>query len=89
MITAFTLLRFPRTSAVSEEVGIYALVERVLLEPDDKNPQRIQLWGAFATNRSAATPKKGYVYFTLPDSQQAAAQKEWSDFKTMPAPAKL
>jgi len=81
LVTAFAVLRSPATSATSESVGIYALVERVVLEPDDKNPQRIQLWGAFATNRSAANPKKGFMYFKLPASQQATALKEWADFK--------
>jgi hypothetical protein len=82
LVTAFAVLHIPATSAASEQVGIYALVERVVLEPDDKNPQRIQLWGAFATSRSTANPKKGYMYFSLPASQQATALKEWADFKS-------
>jgi len=81
LVTAVALLRIPETSATSEFTAIYALVERVVLEPDDKNPQRIQLWGAFATNRSTANPKKGFMYFKLPPSQQATALKEWADFK--------
>jgi len=81
LVSAFALLRVPATSAASEFVSIYALVERVVLEPDDKNPQRIQLWGAFSTSRSTTTPKKGYMYFTLPASQQSTALKEWADFK--------
>lgn len=82
LVTALAVLRIPATSSASEQVGIYALVERVVLEPDDKNPQRIQLWGAFATSRSTANPKKGYMYFTLPATQQATALKEWADFKS-------
>jgi hypothetical protein len=82
LATAFAVLRIPATSAASEQVGIYAIVERIVLEPDEQNPQRIQLWGAFATDRTTANPKKGYMYFTLPASQQSTALKEWADFKS-------
>ena len=80
LVAGFSVLRVPATSA-SEQVGIYALVERVVLEPDDKNPQRIQLWGAFVTSRTRTNPQKGYMYFALPASQQSTALKEWADFK--------
>ena len=83
LIMAFAVLHVPAAAAPSELVGIYTVVERVVLEPDDRNPQRIQLWGAFATNRTRANPQKGYMYFMLPNSQRAAALKEWSDFKNL------
>jgi len=83
LIMAFAVLHVPAAAAPSELVGIYTIVERVVLEPDDRNPQRIQLWGAFATNRTRANPQKGYMYFMLPNSQRAAALKEWSDFKNL------
>src|SRR3954469_22892949 len=89
LAAAFAVLRIPATSAASEQVGIYAIVERVVLEPDDKNPQRIQLWGAFATNRTTTNPKKGYMYFTLPSSQQATALREWTDFKSIAGSGKV
>ena len=76
-------LLFPITLGASETVGIYALIERVVLEPDQTSPQRIQLWGAFSNNRDAKNPKRGYMYFTLPVSQQETARKEWTDFKTI------
>jgi hypothetical protein len=32
----------------SDPVGVYALVEKVVLEPNEKAPERIQIWGAFS-----------------------------------------
>ncbi|MBW8895458.1 MAG: hypothetical protein JF613_04655 [Acidobacteria bacterium] len=32
----------------SDMVGIYGIVEKVVLEPSDAAPQRVQVWGAFA-----------------------------------------
>jgi hypothetical protein len=83
LVTTFSMLRVSTISASSELVGIYAIVERVVLEPDDRGPQRIQLWGAFATNRTRAKPQKGYMYFVLPNSRQDVALKEWGDFKNL------
>ena len=33
--------------AASGQVSIYAIVEKVVLEPNDSAPERIQIWGAF------------------------------------------
>jgi hypothetical protein len=33
-------------AAPSDPVGIYALVDRVILQPDTVAPQRIPIWGA-------------------------------------------
>jgi hypothetical protein len=71
----------------SEMVGIYAIVDKVVFEPDEKSPVRIQIWGTFVTNRDA-TPKRGYMYFKLPGAfppQDAneAAKKEWADLKAV------
>jgi|SRR5688572_19510146 len=77
------ILLYPITLGASETVGIYAIVERVVLEPDPQSPQRIQLWGVFTTNRDLKNPKRGYMYFALPASQQETARKEWADLKAI------
>jgi hypothetical protein len=70
----------------SEIVGIYALVDRVVLEPTSQ-PERIQIWGVFATNRDSANPKRGYLYFRLPAGFQGdvneIAKKEWADLQAV------
>src|SRR2546427_12470263 len=32
----------------SGPVGIYAIIEKVIFEPSEQAPERIQIWGAFA-----------------------------------------
>ena len=41
------LFAAPRLFA-SGPVGIYGIVERVVFEPSEQAPERIQVWGAFA-----------------------------------------
>ena len=43
LLTAGTFQAF-----ASDPIGIYALVDKVVLEPNEKNPERIQIHGAFA-----------------------------------------
>ena len=72
----------------SDFVGVYALVDKVTLEPTADNPQRIQISGVFSManpdDRNAyLRPQRGYLYFTLPPEKPYAslALKEWSDLK--------
>jgi hypothetical protein len=74
----------------SGPVGVYAIVERVIFEPDEQSPERLQIWGTFSfveLNRSAnaysTSSRYGYLYFTLPSSNAAAAKTEWTDLKSI------
>ena len=75
----------------SGSVGIYAVLEKVVFEPSEQTPERIQLWGAFAfvDARTSQTtmPRYGYLYFKVPSNWSAAAkkrvQREWSDLKSV------
>ena len=75
----------------SGPVGIYAIIEKVIFEPSEQAPERIQIWGAFAVvdgglTRPGATskPLRGYLYFKLPNgSAQAATKAEWEDLKSV------
>jgi|SRR5579864_891132 len=42
----------------SDPVGVYCLVEKVVLEPNDANPTAVEIWGAF----SFAVPPSGGRY---------------------------
>ncbi len=75
----------------SGPIGIYGIIERVIFEPNEQAPQRIQLWGAFeyvdggirGTGATTA-PQRGYLYFSLPTgAAQAAAKAEWVDLKAV------
>jgi hypothetical protein len=73
--------------AASDPIGIYAIVEKVIIEPNEAAPQRIQVWGAFALAvqpvDSYTAPARGYMYFTLPSGNEATAKKEWADLKSV------
>lgn len=34
--------------AASDPAGVYAFVDKVVFEPDQKSPERVQVWGGFA-----------------------------------------
>ena len=77
----------PVSAAASGPLGIYGIVEKVVFEPSETAPERIQVFGAFAfvDDGNATEATRGYLYFTLPEdkSQQAAARTEWSDLKAV------
>ena len=83
-----TLLGIGTTRALaSDPVGIYALVDKVVFEPNETNPERIQIWGAFAiaegngyTYRNA---ERGYLYYKTNSEKPAACRNEWSDLKSV------
>ena len=72
----------------SDMVGVYSVVEKVTLEPSEKAPERIQIWGAFALadGRDGSTygpAQRGYLYYTCPSGQESVCRKEWSDLKSV------
>lgn len=74
----------------SGPAGCYAIVEKVVLEPNDASPKRIQVWGLFAITDGKSgngyfEPQRGYLYFNLPKGEQSekAALAEWNDLKSL------
>ena len=72
----------------SDMVGVYAVVEKVVLEPADTAPQRIQIWGAFALadTKSGSTygpAERGYLYYACPQGKDSICRKEWADLKSV------
>jgi hypothetical protein len=76
----------------SDPTGVYAIVDRVVLEPDTVNPQRIQVWGVFAVARpcmpsycdmNAYLPaERGYLYF-VGDGTNLAVRAQWADLRAV------
>src|SRR5262245_24160329 len=59
--------------SASGGIGVYGIVEKVVYEPNEQAPQRLQVWGAFAyVDGGAASPgsvtpaRRGFLYFALP-----------------------
>lgn len=83
----------------SGPLGIYGIVEKVVMEPNEKTPERIQVWGAFAyvdgagaQSLTVSPAKRGYLYFRLPTagadgvtnrSQVEVIKNEWADLKAV------
>jgi hypothetical protein len=78
----------------SGALGIYCIVEKVVFEPDEKAPTRLQLWGAFAFVESSGGPglivssaARGYLYFRLDGGAYPAREdvirREWADLKAV------
>ncbi len=74
--------------AFSDHVGIYTIIDKVILEPNVTAPERIQLWGAFATasardRNSYDPPLRGYYFYSLTPGKEEACRKEWADLKSI------
>jgi len=68
----------------SDFTGIYARIDKVVLEPATGSPERIQIWGVFSIsdgNRvTFSAPARGYLYAKLEANAQATLA-EWNDLK--------
>jgi hypothetical protein len=82
----------------SGRIGFYGIIEKVVFEPSEEAPERIQLWGAFlyvdggASKNTAVSPaKRGYLYFKISSgysgytspAQMDRTKKEWADLKSV------
>jgi hypothetical protein len=74
------------TARASDFASVYALIDKVVFEPNADKPERIQIFGVFAVartdDRNLYQPaQRGYLYFTLPNGQRDLALREWADLK--------
>ena len=74
------------TAQASGPVGVYALIDKVTLEPSAENPERILIYGAFSIRTdnqgTFQAPQRGYLYYALPSgANKAVILREWSDLK--------
>ena len=74
------------TAHASDWVAVYALVDKVVMEPNPDKPEQIQIWGVFSMAKpnernTYQAPQRGYLYFKLPKNKEDLARNEWTDFK--------
>lgn len=85
-ITVSMLAAGVTTAFASDHTAVYALIDKVVLEPNADHPDRIQVWGVFAIAKPGSldylAPQRGYLYFKLADDPQAA-RNEWADLKSV------
>lgn len=93
VVAAIALAMSAALVEASGPIGVYGIVEKVVLEPNPSAPERIQVWGAFAYAEIGGGPiayspaKRGYMYFRLPANATPAAvdtiKKEWADLQSV------
>jgi hypothetical protein len=87
VLLALPILAF-ETAAYSDRTGVYARIDKVVLEPDATAPERIQIWGAFAlaskeNRNSYDSAQRGYLYFSCKVGKEEICRKEWADLKAI------
>jgi hypothetical protein len=70
----------------SDPTGLYARIDKVVFEPNDQNPERIQVWGSFALAKAGSrddyqNPAEGFMYFSVSGDKPELCRKEWADLK--------
>jgi hypothetical protein len=76
------------SAMASDPTGIYARIDKVVLEPNGDNPERIQVWGTFAlakknTRNDYEKPVRGYLYYSLDKKKEEMCRQEWADLKKL------
>jgi len=74
--------------AASDPIGIYAAVDKVLVEPSEGPAERVQIWGAFAlaakeSRNAYAEPQRGYLYCGLEQGKEEECRKQWEDLRRL------
>ena len=86
LAVAVLLLALAPAARASDPTGIYAVVDKVILEPSTGSADRIQVWGVFALAEGRggdeyAEPRRGYLYFTVVKGKEDVCRKEWADLQ--------
>jgi hypothetical protein len=78
---------FVEVVSASGPTAVYALIDKVTLEPNANHPQRIVIYGVFSTAENTGNaysePQRGYLCFTLPTQNSELALREWFDLKSV------
>ena len=76
------------TARASVPLGVYAVIDNVILEPGDAEPQRVRIWGTFALwddrpGLGYRPPERGYLYYSCSKEQSRICRNEWADLKSV------
>ena len=88
LVIAGACLAATVTVRASDFVGVYAVVESVVLEPSAAAPERVQIRGAFALSEGArgsnyGEAQRGYLYYSCPAGKQDICRREWADLQSV------
>jgi len=69
----------------SGPIAVYALIDKVALEPNASQPQTIRIDGVFSvsvnTGGSYSPPQRGYVYLSSAGQRAEDVQREWKELQ--------
>jgi hypothetical protein len=87
LVSAVALFIGASSAVASDPVGVYAFIDKVVLEPNEQKPERIQIWGGFALAEgygyTYAPAKRGYLYYSIKPGDEETVRKEWADLKSL------
>jgi hypothetical protein len=90
LLTAGMITAAMNTTSVAKGggVGIYAIVDNVVLEPDNTSPERVRIDGTFVvpirmSSGGYARPQRGFLYFKTVPGRENAAKREWAALKSV------
>jgi hypothetical protein len=91
MLTACLAIAAVQVRA-SGPTSIYAIVEKVVFEPNDRAPERVQVWGVFSVvetgnpgtyGQAYSKPERGYLYFKASGDRRSRDVAAWTDLKKL------
>jgi hypothetical protein len=68
----------------SGPIGVYCIIDKVVLEPQKEKPDRVQLWGTFVLAKRGdkySNPVQGYLYYQAEKGSEDICRKEWADMQ--------
>ena len=94
ILAAALVLSFAPVPAASGRVALYGLIDKVVFEPNDQAPERVQVWGTFVYGdlipapgaiRTMASARSGFLYFSAPADAtlRRATLAEWRDLNAV------
>jgi hypothetical protein len=89
ILSAVVILSLVQISlAKNGNIGIYGIVDKVVFEPEESSPERIQVWGLFVVPVPISSglykvPQRGVLYFSVPADRKEIARKEWVELKRL------
>jgi hypothetical protein len=86
VLAAAALLTLTGAARASDPVGIYGLVDKVVLEPNENKPERVQVFGVFRLAKEKSGDEYepaayGYLYYDLAPGKADDSRREWADLK--------
>jgi hypothetical protein len=87
MLLAALFLLAAASVRASDPVGVFAKIDKVVFEPNESAPERVQIFGSFCLadrkdRDSYLPPQKGYLYCKVPGEKGDVVRKEWNDLKS-------